>query len=305
MVKPLQTAHGYDLEADLRKRLRGPVAPAALRWVETVTGERVVSQRALEGGKSSAVHRLSLQAHSGVDRDVVLRRYVLDWVDAEPWAPGNEALALRLLGEPEVTMPAPRLLAADTDGQQTGNTDHSHVRPTRSCRVAAGRHGDLAPPPRRSSARHPRPFRVTGAERMGTVCTDTTRHTAAVEPAPRAWETAFALYDGPQPARDRVFLHRDYYPGNILWTDDHITGFVDWVSSCAGPPEEDVAHCRANLAIHHGQGQADRFLQLWQTVTGRREYDPYFDLTGIVSFNVTEPDPALDEFVATAAARIR
>lgn len=82
-------------------------------------------------------------------------------------------------------------------------------------------------------------------------------------------------------------------------------GFVDLVSSCAGPPEEDVAHCRANLAIHHGQGQADHFLQLWQIVTGRREYDPYFDLTGIVSFTVTEPDPAPDEFVATAAARIR
>jgi len=120
VVKPLQTAHGFDVEADLHQRLRGPVAPAALRWVEIVTGERVVSQRALEGGKSSAVHRLSLQAHSGADRDVVLRRYVLDWVDAEPWTRGNEALALRLLGEPEVTVPAPCLLAADTDGQQTG-----------------------------------------------------------------------------------------------------------------------------------------------------------------------------------------
>ena len=50
-----------------------------------------------------------------------------------------------------------------------------------------------------------------------------------------------------------MFLHRDFHPGNLLWTDERITGVVDWVSACAGPPEEDIGHCRANLAIRHGQ----------------------------------------------------
>jgi hypothetical protein len=42
-----------------------------------------------------------------------------------------------------------------------------------------------------------------------------------------------------------------------------------------------------------------------QEVTGRSAYDPYWDLTNVISMVSEEPDPALDEFVATAAARVR
>jgi aminoglycoside phosphotransferase (APT) family kinase protein len=87
-------------------------------------------------------------------------------------------------------------------------------------------------------------------------------------------------------------------------SDGRITGVVDWVSSCVGPSEEDVSHCRVNLVQHHGQAQADRFLAYWQEVTGRRDYHPYWDLTNALSMASEEPDPALDEFVAAAAARM-
>jgi aminoglycoside phosphotransferase (APT) family kinase protein len=102
-----------------------------------------------------------------------------------------------------------------------------------------------------------------------------------------------------------VFLHRDYHPGNVLWSGGEISGIVDWVSGCIGPPEVDVAHCRANLAVLAGDPEAaDRFLELWQSVTGCRDYHPYWDLTTVVSVVSEEPDPALDAFVATAAARL-
>ena len=119
-----------------------------------------------------------------------------------------------------------------------------------------------------------------------------------------AWALALELYKAPRPASDRVFVHRDYHPGNILWTGATITGVIDWVSSCAGPPEEDVAHCRVNIVQHHGLEAADRFLALWQEVTGRDTYDPYWDLTNVISMASQEPEPALDEFVAAAAARV-
>ena len=122
---------------------------------------------------------------------------------------------------------------------------------------------------------------------------------------PRAWELALELYTGPQPASNRVFVHRDFHPGNVLWTDKDIGGIVDWASSCAGPPEEDVGHCRVNIAQHHGVEAADRFLAIWHDVTGKRDYHPYWDLTNVVSMVSEEPDPALDEFVAAAAAQIR
>ena len=121
---------------------------------------------------------------------------------------------------------------------------------------------------------------------------------------PDAWLTAYELWDGPAPATRRVFLHRDFHPGNLLWTDERITGVVDWVSACAGPPEEDISHCRANLAIRHGQDSADEFLAVWQELSGTQDYHPYWDLTNVVSFGGDVVEPRVDAFVAAAAARL-
>ena len=296
-------AHGYGLDAELHRRLRGPVPDEALRWVELETGDMVVDQRALEGGNASAVHRLTLLSTGGAERRVVLRRYVLDWVLDEPWAPANEALVLGLLNSARSSLPVPELLAA-TDGQDLGAPAvlmsalpgevvwrpadrESWLRclaealPTIHATPVSPQLSGWAPYPPSESGMPPR----------------WTRHRSA-------WETAIGLFHGDRPAGERVFLHRDYHPGNVLWSDGAITGVVDWVSSCAGPPEEDVAHCRANLAIQLGQECADRFLQIWQDLTGRREYDPYYDLTGVVSFDNDVPEPRLDEFVAAAAAQL-
>ena len=120
----------------------------------------------------------------------------------------------------------------------------------------------------------------------------------------QAWERAVAAYEVEQPASDRVFLHRDFHPGNVLWEAGRVVGVVDWVLSCTGPPEVDVTHCRANLASHHGQETADRFLELWQQASGRTCYNPYWDLVDVVSIGSDLPDERLDEFVAAAAARL-
>ena len=114
----------------------------------------------------------------------------------------------------------------------------------------------------------------------------------AVEPPPRGLADRVRAVGRPGPASERVFLHRDFHPGNVLWTDGVITGVVDWVSACAGPPEEDIGHCRANLAIRHGQDWADEFLAIWQDLTGTRDYHPYWDLTNVVSFDPTRSEPA-------------
>ena len=50
----------------------------------------------------------------------MLRRYVLNWILEEPEIPGNEALALRLVGDGAAGVPAPRLLASDPDGTELG-----------------------------------------------------------------------------------------------------------------------------------------------------------------------------------------
>ena len=44
------------------------------------------------------------------------------------------------------------------------------------------------------------------------------------------------------------FCHRDYHPGNVLWSRGQVSGVVDWTHACHGAPAVDVAHCALNLA---------------------------------------------------------
>lgn len=294
--------YGHDLEADLAEKLRGVVPGDALAWVEEATGARVLGQRALEGGTSSAIHLVSLDAPPPMNR-VVLRRYVLDWVREEPEIPPNEALTLRLLAGHPGDIPAPRLIASDPDGTVLG------APATLMTAVPGTMVWD--PPDRTTWLRalaelavrvHALP--VSAKQLDWAPYAPDARTPPTWSKHPEAWLTAYELWDGPRPASHRVFLHRDFHPGNVLWTGGAITGVVDWTSSCAGPPEEDIGHCRANLAIRHGQDWAEEFLAIWQDLTGTRDYHPYWDLTNVVSFDHTQVEPRLDEFVAAAAARL-
>ncbi len=299
----MTAAYGFGLDTDLRRRLRGDPPADALRWVETQLSVRVIDARALEGGTSSAVHLLSLRTPSGLVSDVVLRRYVLDWVADEPEIPGNEALVLRLLAGVD-GVPAPRVLAADPDGSATGTPTIVMSalpgavvwHPTDMEAWLRGLAGML--PPIHAAPVWPELSGWATYPPESPMPPPWTKH-------PRAWELAVELYEAPVPASERVFVHRDFHPGNVLWDGSRVTGIVDWVSSCAGPPEEDVAHCRVNLVQHHGQQVADRFLTQWQEVSGRGDFDPYWDLTNPLSMVSDEPDEAIDEFVAAAASRIR
>ncbi len=89
-----------------------------------------------------------------------------------------------------------------------------------------------------------------------------------------------------------------------MWEQEKITGVVGWVSSCAGPPEEDIAHGRLNLARAHGQDVTAEFLHRWFRATGRSECHSYCDLLDTVSMGGGRLHPQLDKFVATAAARL-
>ena len=302
MASDEHSIYGYELAPELRAALTAALPAEAVGWVELTVGAPVISQRALLGGTSSALHLLETAAASPLDR-LVLRRYVLNWILEEPEIPGNEALALRLVGDGAAGVPAPRLLASDPDGTELGvPLTLMTALPGEPVWHPADRTGWLRALAELVVQIHAIPVSTGLADWFPYAPYSRTpprwsRH-------PKAWLTAYELWDGPSPASERVFLHRDFHPGNILWTDRAITGVVDWVSSCAGPPEEDIGHCRANLAIRHGQGCADEFLAIWQDLTGKREYHPYWDMTSVVSFDHERIEPRLDEFVAAAAAQL-
>jgi aminoglycoside phosphotransferase (APT) family kinase protein len=137
---------------------------------------------------------------------------------------------------------------------------------------------------------------------------------------PSTWAMLADLLRSPQPAAPSVFVHRDYHPGNVLWTDGEITGIVDWAVSGLGPRGIDVAHTRANLAFVEGIAAADAFLAAYAARVPGYRHDAWWDaadlfgftdFTGVLAFNAFGADldlttlhPRADAYAVALAALI-
>jgi aminoglycoside phosphotransferase (APT) family kinase protein len=204
---------------------------------------------------------------------VVLRRWVWQWVLAdEPVIAQREVDALTVVAR--AGLPAPRLIAADPVGAQTGDGVPALLMTKLSGRAI----GD--------------PDIGQLAETLATVhdagilefrheyfrwCMDALSAPPPAANDPRLWERALAARAEAIPRFDPVFIHRDYQPGNVLWTRGKLSGVVDWALACRGPRECDVATCRSDLIRLQGVAAADDFLARYTSVTGH-EYHPYWDL---------------------------
>jgi aminoglycoside phosphotransferase (APT) family kinase protein len=123
------------------------------------------------------------------------------------------------------------------------------------------------------------------------------------------WRRGFDVLRSPPPSTERILIHRDYHPGNVLWHRDEVSGVVDWVNTSLGCPWADVGHCRVNLAEPFGQPAAERFLDLYRASSGRRDaYHPYWDIAavlgGLDESCDTEPSPADEAFLTRAVAAL-
>jgi aminoglycoside phosphotransferase (APT) family kinase protein len=303
--------HGFDLDDRDRRLLRGRPPADALAWAVAALGPRarLRSVRALAGGTSSAVHGLAIEEADGRLARVVLRRFVrVEWLAEEPDVAAREARALELL-EASST-PAPRLLAVDPSGAEAGEPAVLMTR-------LAG-HVDWEP-------RHREPYLRRMAELLPLIhatplpaahgLPDYETYGVRLERAPRwaarprVWLRALELVAGPAPAGERSFIHRDYHPGNVLWTASRVSGVVDWVNASLGSPDADVGHCRLNLAIAFDAQTADQFSRLHRSASGRRiQYDPYWDIAAAVGGLGPEvderPAPAVEAFLARAVSRL-
>lgn len=305
--------------------LRRTPPPEALAWAARTAGKhaRVIAIRRLRGGSASAVHALTVEDVRGVRRRLVLRRYVReDWLAEEPDVAEREARVLRALAATDI--PAPEVLAYDEDGSQAGvpavlmlrmpgRIDISGARLDASPDVIAGALARIHALP---CATVPRlqPYRAW--------------HDPAADAVPRwsrqpeAWRRLIEADQAELPALPPVLLHRDFHPGNLLWSRGRLSGITDWVNASCGPPGIDVGHCRVNLAWSLGIDSAERFREAYERASGRT-YQPQFDARSILDGDMTsginlsqahdagrsDLTPAavgarLDEFVALVASRL-
>jgi aminoglycoside phosphotransferase (APT) family kinase protein len=261
-----------------------------LGWVRDVVGGRIISIRSMGAG-STTMH--AIDAGDPPRRMVVRRFHDMGRLRTDPWyVPANEAAVLELLDDTEV--PAPRLLAADSYGRIC---DVPALLTTR----VPGR------PPARPWEMDAFLTAMTQAlARVHEVFLETDlpayapyydravygdRRPPEWSGSPELWERVFEAVSGPAPETATGFIHRDFHPGQTVWSGDRLTGIVDWTTGCRGPYGIDLARMRINLAIDYGVEVAGRFQAIYRETTGQDARHPYWDLTDAADVVLDMPVP--------------
>ncbi|MFD5621227.1 phosphotransferase family protein [Streptomyces yangpuensis] len=238
---------------------------ATRSWVEKELGgaDRIDRVVRLRGGWTSQMRRLDLSGPDG-PRSLVLRSFVKPfYVRHAEGLLTREAAVLRLLGDTDV--PAASLRAVDATAQHC-----NHPSLLMSLLPGTVRLGDRDADERAellarqlvrihrlpvTAPQRPRPYQAWASPERVTPPATTVR--------PELWQRAVDVIRQDPPAHRGCFLHRDFHPGNVLFTgtggDLRISGVVDWVETSWGPADLDVAHCSTALALLHGVPAGMRF----------------------------------------------
>ena len=230
------------------------------------------------------MHRVTVGFADGASDRLVLRRYVRpEQTAADPSVAAHEATVLQLVER--IATPTPHLIGVDPTGDVAGVPAVLMTELPGRPEWAAGQRWmrqlvdvlvdihDIDP----VAAAGVRPFAVYAQSSYALPKWAT---------KPAVWERAIEIFHGPVLDDDRTFIHRDFYPGNVLWHRRTVSGLVDWEAASVGPRSMDVAHCRINL-LYDGLDTADIFTRTWEQRTGRT-FHRWADIATIIGLLDTE-----------------
>jgi aminoglycoside phosphotransferase (APT) family kinase protein len=239
-----------------------------LEWAARQVGRhaKVVRVRRLRNAWAAAVHAIDvLDGHQR--HTLVLRRWARTDLPPDEGVVENEVAVLTALAA--TSLSAPRLVAVDADARVT---DVPAVLMTR----LVGR-VELAPTDTRLFVRalaatlHD----IHDVDISPPMSYDPWLELTEPPPwtrMPDIWKRTIEIAYSPVPRRDGL-CHRDYHPGNVLWSRGRVTGVVDWTHACRGPQAADVAHCRINLALLLGLEVANDFSDCYGAVDDLAHFD--------------------------------
>ncbi|MER5755189.1 phosphotransferase [Streptomyces sp. NPDC002088] len=249
-------------------------------WVEKHLGEgeRIKAAERLRGGWTSEMRRLHIVGTGG-GRQLVLRSFVKPFFlrHAEGLLT-REAQILTLLRATDV--PVATLQAIDATGEYCDHPSLLMSMLPGSVRLdedgVRARVGLLARQlvqihrVQITDQTHPRTYQAWASPERVRLPDDTAR--------PELWDRAVDVIRQDPPDYEGCFLHRDFHPGNVLFTgqrgDLRISGVVDWVETSWGPTDLDVAHCSTALALLHGADIGMLFADLYRAAGGRLAHAP-------------------------------
>jgi aminoglycoside phosphotransferase (APT) family kinase protein len=259
---------------DIGVNLDGQGWGATRSWVvkELSPAEHIEKVERLRGGWTSDMRRLDLRGPDG-RRSLVLRSFVKPFfVRHAEGLLTREATILRLLGGTDV--PAATLVAVDATAQYCDHPSLLMSQLPGTVRLDDQGAEDRAELLARQLVRIHR-LPVTAQQRPRTyqawASPERVTPPAATE-RPELWQRAVDVIRREPPAYQGCFLHRDFHPGNVLFTgtndDPQISGVVDWVETSWGPADLDVAHCSTALALLHGVPTGMRFADRYVAAGG-------------------------------------
>ena len=275
---------------------RVKVPERTIRWVERVTGARVVKTRLLRRGPID-IRALTLESTRGTSSKAVLRMFVdRELLGADiSFRPGNEVRVLRALKATAV--PAPTLIAADVEETECD-------APTLLTSLVPGRNGfkavprDLGPWLRQMAEAAAQihdvsdPGGLVGFEPYEEGERTIPRNTSRED----LWRRVFDVVAGSAPATEARFIHRDYHQENTMWLRGRLTGVIDWTQACMGPIDIDLARMRSNLASEVSVEAAGSFLDAYGSAIGDPAYEPspYWELVDFADISLAGLEPGRD-----------
>ncbi|MFJ4983387.1 phosphotransferase family protein [Streptomyces sp. NPDC088732] len=247
---------------------------ATRSWVEKglAEAEHIEDVARLRGGWTSEMRGLTICGPDG-RRSLVLRSFDKPFfVRHAEGLLTREAAVLRLLGGTDV--PAATLVAVDATAEYC---DHPSLLMSllpgtvRLGDQGADRRAELLA--RQLLRIHRLPVSPEARPRVYQAWTSPTRVSPPEDTArPELWQRAVDVIRQEPPPHQACFLHRDFHPGNVLFTGDgdslRISGVVDWVETSWGPADLDVAHCSTALALLHGVTAGMRFADSYVAAGG-------------------------------------
>lgn len=202
----------------------------------------------------------------------------------------TEAAALSLAESSGLA--APRLIAADLEGDQAGGlavlftrldgsadipVEYSAHRLRAAGAAAASIHSVSLQPTEQLPLRerHMPWIDFSAMRRVGDEGEESTPLLDAAD------ELALSL---PEPRDAIVFVHADLWQGNLMWSGDAFSGIIDWEAAGAGSYGVDLGSLRLDAALLYGMQAVDQVLFGWQEASGRAADNvAYWDLVAAVN----------------------
>jgi aminoglycoside phosphotransferase (APT) family kinase protein len=234
-------------------------------------GGEVLRVRPLRGGISSSVHLVRMLNSAGEQCAVVVRRYGEYWQRTDPAACAREFKLLTALAATD--FPAPRPLLLDAEGGPFGAPTVVMTRLPGRPQCAPRDLGDYLRQMAQTLADLHR-LRISGLDfltnQRDMINRVLSSRKATDDPLQHAvWDALLAEWPRASQSEQRVLVHGDYWPGNLLWRRGRLVGVVDWEQPRLGEPTKDVATCRGDLAVLFGQPAANEFVDRYQAAGGQ------------------------------------